>query len=262
MTHYQIPVLDHGYVQYIEHAGSDERFIEAARMSVGGGFKQWEPYESHPKGDLGLLQHLWFNSHTTPFEMGCLVIEVKAPIMCFREWHRHRTQSYGEMSARYVPLPDENYRPDPNDIVQRSLAAVTTANRQASGSGVAISHDNALRWLEMLDVAYRAAQRAYEQGIAYGVPKELARLPVPVARYSVMRACANPLNWLKFMTLRTPGTAQKEIRLYAEVAEQVMAAHFPRTHALWEESMALWEEFKAWKKTKATAGTLPKPSAP
>ena len=28
-------ILDHGYVEYIEHWGSDEQIIEAARMSTG-----------------------------------------------------------------------------------------------------------------------------------------------------------------------------------------------------------------------------------
>src|SRR5438876_11744578 len=34
-------VLDHGFVRYIEHWGSDERIIEAARMSTGKGFQGW-----------------------------------------------------------------------------------------------------------------------------------------------------------------------------------------------------------------------------
>jgi thymidylate synthase (FAD) len=43
-------------------------------------------------GDEKLLRYLWKNRHTTPFEMAGLRIEVQAPIMVFREWHRHRTQ--------------------------------------------------------------------------------------------------------------------------------------------------------------------------
>jgi hypothetical protein len=92
------------YVQAIEGWGRDERIIEAARMSTGKGFQGWDT-------DAKLLAFLYNNKHATPFEMAGLVIEVKAPIFVFREWHRHRTQSYNEMSARYIPLPDENYVP-------------------------------------------------------------------------------------------------------------------------------------------------------
>jgi len=34
-------ILDHGYIEYVEHWGSDERIIEAARMSTGKGFLGW-----------------------------------------------------------------------------------------------------------------------------------------------------------------------------------------------------------------------------
>lgn len=43
----------------------------------------------------------------------------------------------------------------------------------------------------------------YQEGIHIGIPKEIARLPVPVGRYSRMRASANLRNWLGFLTLRT-----------------------------------------------------------
>jgi thymidylate synthase (FAD) len=101
----RIELLDHGYVELIESWGSDERIIEAARMSTGKGFTGWGTPEK--PGDEKLLRFLWKNQHATPFEMAGMTIEVKAPIFVFREWHRHRTQSYNEMSARYVPLPDE-----------------------------------------------------------------------------------------------------------------------------------------------------------
>lgn len=37
----RIDLLDHGYVELIETWGSDERIVEAARMSTGKGFKGW-----------------------------------------------------------------------------------------------------------------------------------------------------------------------------------------------------------------------------
>lgn len=37
------PVLDHGYIRLIESWGSDERIIEAARMSTNKGFQGWGP---------------------------------------------------------------------------------------------------------------------------------------------------------------------------------------------------------------------------
>lgn len=225
-------VLDHGYVILIESWGSDERIIEAARMSTGKGFQGWDTDEK-------LLAFLYNNKHATPFEMAGMVIEVKAPLFVFREWHRHRTQSYNEMSARYIPLPDENYVPLASNLVERSLAAVKTQNRQASGAGVqACGPDEARGWLFKLCDLYDRAQRVYEEGLALGVPKELARLPVPVARYSRMRASANLRNWLAFLTLRMAPNAQWEIRQYANAVGELITERFPRTAALFNAERA------------------------
>jgi thymidylate synthase (FAD) len=226
-------VLDQGYVALVETWGSDESIIEAARMSTGKGFKGWGTDEQ--PGDEKLLRYLWENKHATPFEMGGAIFEIKAPIFVFREWHRHRTQSYNEMSARYTPLPDENYVPNVGRLL---MVNEQSTNKQAAGSGVKLSGDDALAWLEELEEVYAHAQRVYEKGLAIGISKELARLPLPVARYSKMRAAANLRNWLAFLTLRDDDRAQWEIREFARVVHNMLAEHFPRSLALFDEGRA------------------------
>jgi thymidylate synthase (FAD) len=227
-------LLDHGYLKFVERWGSDESIIEAARMSTDGGFVSWEPYEGHPKGDAGLLSYLWRNKHSTPFEMAGLTVEVQAPILVFRQWHRHRTQSYNEMSARYTPLPNVNYRP----TVERCIV-VDGANKQAGKDTKRTpTHEEVLDWLEnYLDPAYTAAEVAYRRGLQIGIPKEVARCPVPVARYTRMRASANLRNWLAFLTLRIDSHAQEEIRVYAEALGGYIQRELPRTWELFAEGL-------------------------
>lgn len=223
----KISVLDEGYVSLVEGWGSDESIIEAARMSTGKGFNGWGTKDS--PGDEKLLAFLYNNKHATPFEMGGVVIEVKAPIFVFREWHRHRTQSYNEMSARYIPLPDENYLPSLERVMVGANTATT--NKQAQGNGNQLTSEDAAGWIEELQTLYHQAETVYQLGINLGVPKELARLSVPVARYSRMRASANLRNWLAFLTLRQASAAQWEIREYANAVGSIIAERFPRT---WE----------------------------
>ena len=186
-------------------------------------------------GDEKLLAYLYKNRHMTPFEMAGAIFEIKAPIFVFREWHRHRTQSYNEMSARYIPLPDENYVPYLNNIRERVFNP--SGNKQAQGT---ITYDDAAcrAWLDELQKVYQHAQSVYEMGLNAGVPKELARLSVPVARYSRMRASANLRNWMAFCELRdslhAPG-AQWEIRQYADFVSDFLATRFPRTMTLFRE---------------------------
>ncbi len=268
-------ILDHGYIELIESWGSDERIIEAARMSTGKGFLGWgEPkdhnkcrkcgvmrvhaypfdggpqyhlppnppgneagrqcaetggheWEVHP-GDEKLLQYLMENRHDTPFEFGGIVIEIQAPIMVFREWHRHRTASYNEMSARYEPLPDVNYVP----TVERLLINSKTNKQVGVVKGAAVLDEDGAEWFRrQLTAAYQDDQALYEVALARGVPKELARAHLPVGRYSRMRAHTCLRNWLAFMTLRKDKNAQYEIRQYANALGDIVEQCFPRT---WE----------------------------
>ena len=256
----RISVLDHGYVGLVETWGSDERIVEAARMSTGKGFLGWEPGScpicsgfgsSAPvdkisciacsgkgtvAGDAKLLRYLYEHKHSTPFEMAGMVIEVQAPIFAFREWHRHRTQSYAEMSARYTPLPNLNYIP----TIERLMMNAGAGNKQAgtvAGAG-ALTEDAAKHFLMNLRLFYDDAQIVYEAALKDGVPKELARVHLPVGRYSRMRACANLRNWLAFLTLRMDEAAQWEIRQFANAVGVLIAERYPRTWQLFAEGRA------------------------
>jgi thymidylate synthase (FAD) len=171
--------------------------------------------------------------HSTPFELAGASFEIQAPIFVFREWHRHRTQSYSELSARYTPLPDLNYIP----TVERLMINAGTSNKQAGtvkGSEQLTEH--AAGWFRgELETSYRMAQGLYERALAAGVPKELARVHLPVGRYSRMRASANLRNWLAFLTLRMAPGAQWEIRQYANALGTIIAERFPRTWELFIE---------------------------
>jgi thymidylate synthase (FAD) len=250
-------VLNEGYLKVIETWGSDERIIEAARMSTDKGFLGWGPFDclhclhgiqdcddggpsitcEHCKGtgkipgDEKLLAYLYNNHHMTPFEMAGMVIEVQAPIFVFREWHRHRTQSYNEMSARYTELPDLFYVPELGRIQKQS-----DKNKQGSGSSFSGSESEQIQ--RVLYGAYKDSRDAYEFLLEKGLTRELARLVIPVAQYSRMRASANLRNWLQFLTLRLAPGAQYEIRMYAQALLWELSLVFPRTIELVEKSLS------------------------
>jgi len=248
-----VKILDHGYLKFIEHWGSDERIVEAARMSTGKGFLGWEPGvcpicdgtkvvdrneacwgcegKGTIAGDKNLIKRLWIKKHATPFEMAGMVIEAQAPIMVFREWHRHRTQSYNEMSARYIPLPNLNYVPTVERLMMNSKT-----NRQAGVMMGAsdLNEGDAENYRSMLVKMWDKQQEMYQHALQIGVAKELARVHLGVGRYSRMRASANLRNWLGFLTLRMAEDAQWEIRQYANAIGDLVAKIYPRTWALFK----------------------------
>lgn len=222
-------VLDHGYITLVETWGSDENIIESARMSTNKGFFGWGTKET--PGDEKLLRYLYTHNHTSPFEMAGAIFEVQAPIFVFREWHRHRTQSFNEMSARYAPLPNVNYIP----TVER-LMMTGGANKQAQGAKE-VRRIEAELFQQSLRESYIETEALYQTALGDGIPKELARLVLPVGRYSKMRASANLLNWIRFMRLRCDRNAQWEIQQYAYSVLKILAGKFPRTIQLFEEEL-------------------------
>ncbi len=136
--------------------------------------------------------------------------------------------SYNEMSARYTPLPDMNYMP-----TTERLLANGGANKQAGSTGQSLSPTMAMWFRDTLAAAYHDDENVYQAALYEGVPKELARLVLPVARYSRMRASTNLRCWLMFLTLRCDTAAQWEIRQYADAVSVLIAQLFPRTHGLW-----------------------------
>lgn len=250
-------ILDHGYLNIIEAWGSDERIIESARMSTGKGFLGWgpkcayckTPMESHAEtscydrgtepGDEKLLRYLYENKHMTPFEMAGLTLEAQAPIFVFREWHRHRVPfSYNEMSARYTPLPDLNYVPSVERLLMNSKTNKQASRLQGASE---LTEEAAKSFQDALRRTYADQQELYERALESGVPKELARVHLPVGRYSRMRASANLRGWLNFLTLRMAPNAQWEIRQYANAVGKLIADRFPRTWALFAEEHSFEE---------------------
>lgn len=246
-------VLDHGYIEVIDTWGSDERIVEAARMSTGKGFLGWGPSHApicgyvgmsddpqsgctcggKTPGDEKLLRYLYENKHHTPFEMAGMTIEVQAPIFVFREWHRHRVPfSYNEMSARYTPLPDLNYVP----TVERLLRNSKT-NKQAGTvkDAADLTIGKAQDFRNRIQSHYDEAEQTYQIALLQGVPKELARIHLPVGRYSRMRASSNLRGWMSFLALRDHEAAQWEIRQYASVLNGMLAEKFRRSMALFNE---------------------------
>jgi len=264
----RIELLDHGYLQLVEKWGSEEQIVESARMSTGKGFLGWGVEETcegcdgsgtgtkmlghgpgslcpkcrgrkvfiNKPGDEKLLRTLWTNEHGTPFEMAGITIEVQAPIMVFREWHRHRVPfGYNELSARYTPLPDFDYVPSIERVVEGAKNAGRNKQAQAVEAAPTIGEVSTREWLDELTQAYQHCERVYQSGLKRGVPKELARLIVPVGRYSRMRATGNLRGWLAFLKLRDAKPAQHEIRVFAKAVHVLLTGLFPRTLALFDE---------------------------
>ncbi len=211
----QIKVLDHGFVRLVDHMGSDLSIVRNARVSYDAEWRAGEDTGS----DSRLINYLLSNRHTTPFEAVKFTFDVKAPIFVFRQWHRHRTWSFNELSARYKELPEEFYVPELDQITTQH-----TSNKQMRTDE---QNPNAFYLAKKMEANNKVAFALYREMIADGCPRELARTVLPLATYSHMFATIDLHNLFGFLQLRDHDHAQYEIRVYAQAMLQLIEPIVP-----------------------------------
>lgn len=219
----KLPVLDHGFVRLVDSMGSDLSIVRSARVSYDA---EWRTGEDEGK-DAKLIGYLMKNRHTSPFESVTFTFEVKAPIFVFRQWHRHRTWSFNEVSARYSELPEEYYVPELEQITTQS-----DSNKQMRTSEPNIFAPYIADEIEM---AGRVAFSRYRKLVAHGCPRELARTVLPVSTYSHMFATVDLHNLFHFLRLRLHDHSQYEIRVYAEAMLKLIDPVVPVSIAAFRE---------------------------
>lgn len=209
----KLNVLDKGFVRIVDHMGNDLSVVRSARISYDAAWRAGE----NEQNDNKLIKYLWKNKHTTPFESVTFTFEIKAPIFVFRQWHRHRTWSYNELSGRYKELQKEFYIPDPQNIGKQS-----TYNKQGREP---MKRDILVP--SMINYACNSMWEVYLNLLKQDVPKELARIVLPLNIYSHMFATVNLLNLFKFIDLRSHPHAQWEIQQYAKALKELITPIVP-----------------------------------
>jgi len=222
-------VLDHGVCRLVNCMGSDLDIVRSARVSYDA---EWRSGEDEGK-DAKLIHYLMKNRHTTPFECVNFTFDIKAPIFVFRQWHRHRTWSYNEVSARYAELPEEYYIPS---VTQIGTQSKSNKQMREFSQAAGITHED-IAFIYELQQHSQAGFALYKRHIAAGVPRELARLFLGFNTYSHMFATVDLHNLFHFLRLRLHSHAQYEIRVYAEAMLSLIKPVVPVAVAAFEETL-------------------------
>lgn len=209
----RISVLDSGWIELVDimpHPESDIpgdlAIVNAARVSFLGESKGDEQ-------DKKLLFYLLRNHHTSPFEMVEFKFRVRAPLVTWWQWARHRTWNFNAQSGRYTPFEENDfYLPD----VWRMQAK---DNKQASEGQVTDAVNDYLS--DELARHYDDSFALYTEALEAGVSKEMARLFLPAfGVYYTWVVKVDAHNLMHFLRLRMASDAQHEIRVYADAIYQ------------------------------------------
>lgn len=208
-------VLDKGFVELIDHMGSDLSVVNGARISMG---KRKEVFDEK---DAGLINYLAEHDHTSPFRIPHVVLHIKAPIFVMRQWMRYKTGSdFNELSGRYVEFEPEYYVPEvfrtqSKDVKQGSDGVIS----ERIGAGLSSI---------MID-AFDQAFTAYYYLLKSGVAKEQARMVLPLALYTEVYWTASLQAVAHFLNQRLDPHAQWEIREYAKAVKELILPLYPNS---------------------------------
>jgi len=211
-------VLDHGFVGLVDHMGSDDAVVQAARVSYGTGTKKVQE-------DRGLIRYLMRHEHTTPFEMCEVKFHIRLPIFVMRQLIRHRTAQVNEYSGRYSVMTDEFYTP-------KTFQKQSTTNKQGREDSLEAIQGK-LSWT--MDSVHTTAYDKYEELLDLGVARETARAVLPVSNYTEAYWKCNLKNFLHMAWLRMDPHAQWEIREFARAMYELVKPLYPSVCEAFED---------------------------
>ncbi|RSS43839.1 FAD-dependent thymidylate synthase [Streptomyces sp. WAC08241] len=223
-------------VDLVKSAAADSDVLWAARVSTQGE-QSFENVYDEPERSKGLINFLMRDRHGSPFEHNSMTFFISAPIFVFREFMRHRVGwSYNEESGRYRELQPVFYVPD----ASRKLVQEGRPGKYVFVEGTREQHDLVSRTMED---SYRQAYETYQEMLAAGVAREVARSVLPVGLFSSMYATCNARSLMHFLGLRTqhelaavPSFPQREIEMVGEKMEEHWARLMSLTHAAFNKN--------------------------
>ena len=203
----KINVLDKGYVELLNHMGTDDDIANSARVST----------QSNGKDNNRLIRYLIRKGHMQPIEFGVMKFEVKLPIFVERQWVRHRTATMCELSGRYTESDCEVYIPELENV----RGSYEFENDEGNVELFYMSNEN----------AYSNSIVSYQDSLSIGVDRELARINLPLGLYTLKHWQIDLRNLLHFLNLRNNPHAQLEIKEYADAIECIVADKFPLVYS-------------------------------
>ena len=228
----EFKVLDKGFVRLVDYMGSDERIVQAARVSYGEGTKT-------VREDKGLIDYLLRHKHTSPLEQVGFTFHIKMPIFVARQLVRHRTASLNEISGRYSVMRDEFYIPDSQQVRYQAKS-----NKQGR-SGESLPEESTEEIITSLQKEQVSTYESYEKLLESGLARELARINLPVSLYTEMYWQMDLHNLFHFLKLRLDDHAQYEIQVYAEVIANIVKIVTPMAYEAFEEHLLNGKNFSA-----------------
>lgn len=209
-------------VTLIEHVGSDQSAVRAARVSTVGA--------NEGEGGEKLISYLIREGHWSPFMHTSFTVLVECDIPTARQVFKHTVGIvFNETSGRYRELEPVFHVP----AHDRPLVQTGKVGQYVFEEGTESQR------AQVVSARKRVAREAwseYRDLLAAGIAKEVARNVLPLSLYTSFYMTLNARSLMHFLDLRLDPHAQYEIREIAAGLEKILAEAMPLTHAAWKST--------------------------
>lgn len=214
----KVDVLNKGFVQLVDHMGSDLTVANAARVSFN------KVSEEFTGKDEKLITYLAEHEHWTPFAHPQITLRIKAPISIRTQLFKHKIGIVeNEISRRYVTFEPEMYHP-------KWRTKPTNGAKQGSEAFM----DYGDNW-NYCNIAYSNAieqcLQTYNTLLDRGVAPEQARFILPQGVYTEWWWTGSLAAFARVYKQRINPHAQWECQEYAKAMGEIIAPLFPKS---WE----------------------------
>jgi len=190
--------------------------------------------QTNPNVDR-LLRYCAKHGHWSVFEQSTMTLEVVTPLAIAVQLLRHRSFTFQQFSGRYEDQQFmQNHTADLSSFADifympEEARDQDLKNRQNSVFSEDPGKTDAM-WNTM-STAYTVALQCYNDLLARGIAKEIARFVLPQGVYSRLYVTGSCRSWIHYIRVRDDeGVAQYEHCELARCAKQVFSQVFPTVY--------------------------------
>jgi len=206
---------DHHTVELVHHTPKgDDLVAYMARVSNPDN-------QNNTKTSARLIKYLIEHQHWSPFEMVNMCVEINTTRSIASQILRHRSFSFQEFSQRYA---------DASQLGSSVMPELRLQDRKNRQNSIEVSEED-LFLKDRIRYLYRHSEEVYKALLEAGVAKECARDVLPLGTPTRLYMNGTLRSWIHYCQLRCANGTQKEHKVIADQAKQLIAICYPQVYA-------------------------------
>lgn len=192
------------------------------------------PVTEYEEQEMPIIQKYLAMGHESMIEMGDATFFIECSRVVSHELVRHRMASYQQESQRFTSYKDEKVEDlffMPPEFLDDETSVWEEYEDPQGGSPVLI--DEGVPVTDAVEEMLSSSKRFYEELMAAGIPKQIARYILPNAMRTRLIMKANVREWRHICRLRLDKSAQPEMReLMQQIYDQLVEIYPNAMHGV------------------------------